>query len=296
MKLYKTVRTRKYWFWVTRPEYYLDENGEEHAELDPNTPFDPDIWWTCHERTQAGDLILLYRTSPKSDIRYLIRAESDAHPIADDHYALEQGWSYGCSYRVLYRFENPLTFREIGLNPYLRELPAYKRRFQGTNFEISEDDWARLHRAIAGKNEGFDDFASKIEWLSIPERREVEIENALASNLQLMGKLGYDLELFQDPVTTKSGKQYFCQVGVIDLLCVDRNTGEFAVIEIKRGRADRNAFGQVCSYVGWVQSVLASGRSVVGLVLSSSYDEKFHYCLKLNLNIRHYELSELGLA
>jgi RecB family endonuclease NucS len=80
------------------------------------------------------------------------------------------------------------------------------------------------------------------------------------------------------------------------LLCVDRNTGDFVVIELKRGRADRNAFGQICSYVGWVQSILASGKPVVGLVLSNSYNEKFRYCLKLNLNIRHYELSELGLA
>jgi hypothetical protein len=45
---------RKYWLWVTRPEFYLDGNGKDRADLDPNSGFDSDGWWTCHRDTKRG--------------------------------------------------------------------------------------------------------------------------------------------------------------------------------------------------------------------------------------------------
>jgi hypothetical protein len=75
---------RQYWLWVTRPEYYLDEDGNEREDLDPSHGVDTEGWWTCHKDTQEGDLVFLWRTTPKRDIGYLIQAASDAYSIADD--------------------------------------------------------------------------------------------------------------------------------------------------------------------------------------------------------------------
>jgi len=51
---------RQHWLWVTRPKFYLDENGDERAELDPSVAPDSDGWWTCHKDTHKGDFVLLY--------------------------------------------------------------------------------------------------------------------------------------------------------------------------------------------------------------------------------------------
>ncbi len=70
---------RKAWVWVTKKEYYLDENGRDTETLDPASGYGSDgSWWTCHVDTKPGDLVVLYRTAPKSDIAYLLRASSDA--------------------------------------------------------------------------------------------------------------------------------------------------------------------------------------------------------------------------
>lgn len=98
--------------WVTTPQYYLGEDGLDRKDLDPSLQSDPGGWWTCHKNTKRGDLVLLYRTKPKMDFGYLIQAETDAYSIADDQYACEQGWDYGCDYHVLYKFQHPLTLHD----------------------------------------------------------------------------------------------------------------------------------------------------------------------------------------
>ncbi len=73
-------RDRAYWVWVTRPEYYLDADGTPRDDLDPvlSPGLSADGWWTCHEETRAGDLALLYRTGPMSDVAYVLEATSGA--------------------------------------------------------------------------------------------------------------------------------------------------------------------------------------------------------------------------
>lgn len=100
----KSTQNRRYWVWVTRPEYYLDELGNDREDLDPLNNIDNDGWWTCHKNTQKGDLILLYRSGIKRDIGYLIQAESDAYFIGDENYAVEKGWDYGCDDRFYLNF------------------------------------------------------------------------------------------------------------------------------------------------------------------------------------------------
>src|SRR5450759_2329150 len=111
-------KERNYWVWVTHPEYYLGEDDEPTESLEPGGRSDG--WWTCHKDTRAGDLVLLYRTAPKSDIAYLLRAEKNASPIMGDAYAAKMGWTYECTYRSLYRFETTLTYRTMIADPDLK--------------------------------------------------------------------------------------------------------------------------------------------------------------------------------
>jgi hypothetical protein len=72
---------RNYWVWVTKPEFYSEPDGSEPAYLRPEGPVDESGWWTCHKDTKPGDLVVLYRTAPRSDIAYLFEARSAARTL-----------------------------------------------------------------------------------------------------------------------------------------------------------------------------------------------------------------------
>jgi hypothetical protein len=81
-------------------------------------------------------------------------------------------------------------------------------------------------------------------------RLEEELEEALISNLQILKKFGYDLELYVDPASKQSGRQFICKgnSGRIDLLCRDKRQTRYVVIELKNVRASQNTFGQISNY------------------------------------------------
>ena len=54
---------RQYWLWVTRPEYYLDDDGSDRESLDPENNVDSDGWCTCNRETKEGDFVFLWRTT-----------------------------------------------------------------------------------------------------------------------------------------------------------------------------------------------------------------------------------------
>jgi len=72
---------RSYWVWVTRPTFYADLDGSDRADLRPEAGTEEPTWWTCHKDTKPGDLVVLYRTAPRSDIAYLFEATSMARTL-----------------------------------------------------------------------------------------------------------------------------------------------------------------------------------------------------------------------
>lgn len=141
-----TSNGRQYWLWVTRPESYLVA-GEENPGLKPGQQGS----WTCHLDTREGDLVLLYRTSPKKDIAYLFEATSDADPIT--------GWNNewdgepGCDFVSRLRLVNPLTLPEMRADPILAaEFSAMRSRFQQRSYRIEPSLWRHLLQLIEISN------------------------------------------------------------------------------------------------------------------------------------------------
>lgn len=278
---------RRYWLWVTTPEYYLDEDGNDQECLDPESNVDSDGWWTCNKATKEGDLVILYRAKLKKDLAYLIQTESDAYSIADDN---DEGWDYGCDYRVLYKFKNPIHIKELRKDPYFDDWPPLRAAFRRSNFKISDEYWVSLNQLAAAKNQGYQDFINQILKEPIAELRggEKALEEALVNNLKILNKFGYDLELYIDPKSKLSGRQYVCKGngGRIDLLCYDKKRRIYIVIELKNVRAGQNTFGQISNYMGWVQERIAKNVPVVGLVISKGYDTRFESALKITDRIK----------
>ncbi len=288
---------RQYWLWVTRPDYYLDEDGCDREDLDPTLGADSDGWWTCNKATKRGDFVLLWRTSPKKDIRYLIQAESDAYSIADDN---DQGWDYGCDYEVLYKFEHSLHVKDLRQNAYFDEWGPLRCSFQRSNFKISLEYWNTLNNLLALNNPGYKEFIEKTQRQPIAESigLEKELEDALVANLGILKRFGYNLELYDDPISNQTGRQFICKGngGRIDLLCYDRTQKRYVVIELKNVRAGQNTFGQISNYMGWVQERIAKSVPVKGLVISRGYDTRFESALKITDRISHINVEELGFS
>lgn len=287
---------RQYWLWVTRPDYYFDEDGNEREDLDPNSGVDSDGWWTCHKDTKKGDLILLWRTSPKKDIGYLIQAESDAYSISDDN---EHGWEYGCDHQMLYKFHNPIKIKNLRADPYFDEWGPLRCSFQRSFFEISKNDWEKLNQMSIYQNPEYRDIIEEIQKEPISKHQiaEEQLEEMLVSNLKILKKFGHDLELYIDPASKQSGRQFICKGngGRIDLFCHDKIKNRYVVIELKIVRAGQNTFGQISNYIGWVQNKIAGDVPVIGIVISRGYDTKFESALRITDKISQINIDKIGL-
>jgi hypothetical protein len=203
---------RGYWLWVTRPLYYLEEDGTDRKSLDPSSRLAAGDWWTCHKDTRRGDLVFLWRTSPRRDIGYLIQAATDAYSLSDHEYARDRGWQYGCDYAPLWRFRNPVTLEDLRNSPYSQDWGAYRARFQGKVFRIPVQQWRRLSEMLSHKNPGFGSFIQRVQTQVVDQRilLEEEVEEAIAKDLGRFRRFGYDLQLYHDPARGITGRQVTC--------------------------------------------------------------------------------------
>jgi len=108
---------------------------------------------------------------------------------------------------------------------------------------------------------------------------EKYLEDFLVSNWEKFD-LANDLDIYEDENGDVVGQQFPTDAGRIDILCTDRRTGNFVVIELKKGRSSDTVLGQVLRYMGWVKHHLAKGGAVRGVIVSNERDEKLKYALQ----------------
>jgi hypothetical protein len=110
---------------------------------------------------------------------------------------------------------------------------------------------------------------------------EKEVQDYLASNLQLLGEPNLKLVAVEHPV--KFGRD----VGRIDILAKDAS-GSYVVIEVKRGVAGRAAIGQLQSYMGSISEDYPDSH-VRGILVSMGVDAAASAALKMTLDIDLFE-------
>lgn len=116
-------------------------------------------------------------------------------------------------------------------------------------------------------------------------------------DLSVFKRFGYDLELYYDKATEKSGRQFVCvgPGGRIDLLCCNKKTKGYTIVELKNVQATRLTFAQICEYIAYVRERFGKRTKVDGIVISRGCDASFQMTLKLfHGQIRHIDLKDLG--
>jgi hypothetical protein len=278
------------WIWIWRPEFYSDGQGNESLYLDLECEGGA-TFGTCHPDTEPGQLVILYRTSPKKDVAYLLRTTSPA--LVNEDWRPDPGvkgnWTYMAEFEVVARIEPTVKLNELRSCRDLEDFGALRKKMFGSFFKIENRHSKALWKLFSGR------LPRGVKTsLRDPKRPdglplESEIESAMVDKLDTVGKiLRRDLRLWTAPDGTR-GRQLPCKEvgGRLDLLCEDRKTSDLVLIELKVVRARVETFGQICSYIGWVRDHIADGRPVKGIVVADGKDAAFQGTLSAGLDIKY---------
>lgn len=107
---------------------------------------------------------------------------------------------------------------------------------------------------------------------------EKQLEDFLIENWENTG-LGrkYDL-IVEDGVVLS--QQYKTDIGRIDLLIKEKDTGKYVVVELKKGQTSDQTVGQIARYIGWIKEHRSPGKEVGGIIIAGKYDKKLNYAVK----------------
>ncbi|MCC7291207.1 MAG: DUF91 domain-containing protein [Phycisphaerales bacterium] len=117
---------------------------------------------------------------------------------------------------------------------------------------------------------------------------ESHLRDYVARNL---GLIENGLELYVDEETDSAGVEFVTPLGRIDILAVDTDAG-FVVVELKVSRGSDVVFGQIASYMAWVERHLAKGKRVRGFIIANSITENLRYAASRDSSVclMEYEL------
>lgn len=177
--------------------------------------------WQCSPDTKAGDMVLMYLTSPVSSIDSLWRSVSAGFNDPFFYY-------YRCTYITHPAKMKPITLKDMSADPILGKMPIVRRNMQGLNgyefkpsqynriLDISKIEAIRLNAVFEGDPNGL--------------ATEKDVEEKLI--IPLLQKLGYSGENYR--------RQYCVPVGNHNRLLIP----DF-VIEPREERSHSTAFAIV---------------------------------------------------
>jgi hypothetical protein len=96
-------------------------------------------------------------------------------------------------------------------------------------------------------------------------------------------QLGKRFDLIIEDGELKS-QQYPTDIGRIDILAKDKESGRYVVIELKKDQTSDDTVGQLARYMGWIMETY-NVDDVMGVIIAGKYDKKLDYALKMVRNV-----------
>ena len=162
---------------------------------------------------------------------------------------------------------------------YVPEITETEVKYFRNEREISKEDIAKDLKDITDKYKECLDIEVKDEGSDLSKGlfyMESQLEDFIIQNWNEseFGKK-YDLIIKDGELESQ---QYRTDIGKIDILATDKNTGEYVVIELKRNQTSDQTIGQIARYMQWVEENLNKG--VKGVIVCGKWDEKLDYARK----------------
>lgn len=137
---------------------------------------------------------------------------------------------------------------------------------------------------------GTEEASTEMEAAATSFALEAQLRDFIAENLSRIPVNGTTLKVFAD-TNGRGGVEYPTGVGPIDILAAD-SAGNLYVFELKLDRGPDRGLGQLARYMGWVKSHLAAGKTVTGVLVARSIDERLRYAAAVipNVALLEYEV------
>lgn len=205
---------------------------------------------------------------------------------------------------------------EMGFSVLGWDLPYQGNDGEGVKYVKVLEQLRKLRDDIGSKlNFDFDEIDNFLHWIAAEEEGKNAVKNMIGEGalteagmvieapeerfVQQLINRNFDkvfaplnLKLYDgDPDQT--GVQFNTPVGKIDFLAVDNNTKDFVVIELKVGKVNDSAIGQILRYMGYVKKNLAGDKNVRGIILGEDIGDKAKYALSLvpTIEFKTYKLN-----
>jgi hypothetical protein len=154
--------------------------------------------------------------------------------------------------------------------------------FQGGVRQVTESDFRTI---TEGRDTHSGHTAVSVEEIAAQSEfaLETHLEDFLDKNWEA---IDFGVPLIRYKTEDQDGRQFPAGSWSIDFLCVDKGTGDFVVLELKRGRSSDSTIGQVLRYMGWVSENLAKpGQRVRGIIIAKDVDEALRFAAKGTVDV-----------
>ncbi len=176
-----------------------------------------------------------------------------------------------------YRYGDSIVYKAY--TPVIKKGKVYFSNYN-SNTEISEkqinneiNELIEIYAKVINK-EVKNDESSYSKGLFYMEN---QLEDFIISNWENT-ELGRKYDLIYEEGELKS-KQFRTEIGIIDILAIDKNTKSHVVIELKRNQTSDDTVGQLMRYMGWVKRH-KKDNNVKGNIIGGKYDKKLDYALE----------------
>jgi hypothetical protein len=115
---------------------------------------------------------------------------------------------------------------------------------------------------------------------------ESQLEDFLIENWDKT-ELGQKYSLIEEDGELVS-QQFRTSIGIIDILARDKESGQYVVIELKKGQTSDDTVGQLTRYMGWLEEHKSAGQPTKGIIIAGQYDERLYYALRKLKDVEVY--------
>jgi hypothetical protein len=250
-----------------------------------------DRFWGLGEKTpyrksvQQGDQVVFYLASPVKSFAGTAVLSSPSFALTPEQ---QEDWAHGSEF---YRAAYGVRLDEVNIwelrkqaESVITELDFIENKefwgqyLQGGIRQLQERDFRRIALGQQSDSISFSSFRTNIENPS-QFALEAHLEEFLDKNWAI---LDFGAPLVRYSMEEESGRQFPAGPWSIDFLCTDRETREFVVIELKRGKTSDATVGQILRYMAWVKENLAKpSQGVRGIIIARETDEALAYAVKL---------------
>ena len=259
--------------------YFLVQinNSAGYPYVTQNHKYDNDAWMRrqrdrAHGNVSAGDTLLFYCTGDVPTVPMTLAFSALVGKVSPDNAEFELSDLHWFPqplprYRILQLVDQELlsdAFRNCGAQGF--NICEIDPASAGRVLQLVEREATEINAPIAGPLPG-----SPLDALI-----ETKLEEWLVEHWNEID-FGLKLRIYTDNGEAV-GQQYDTgEVGRIDLLCVDEDTNDLVILELKRGRPSDVVVGQLARYIGWTRANVAKGRRVRGIVLAPDFDSRLRY-------------------